>query len=80
MNDRNWDKLDEYETAIIKWQYKYNGHFFTALWDAISHADENNLKRLGLGFPIETKAYRMYIGEGEPGWYIGAVKKWRGEE
>jgi hypothetical protein len=75
----NWDKLDEYERAIIKWQYKMHGSFFTHLWDAIWRADEENLRRLELGFPIEVKAYRMYIGEGEKNWYANAVKKWKGE-
>ena len=72
----NWDKLDEYETAIIKWQYKLNGGFFTHLWAAICLADGENLERLQLGFPIEVMAYKMFIGE--KGWYINAEKKWKG--
>lgn len=80
MIGNNWDKLDRQETAIIKWQYKMYGHFFTSLWNAIMHADGENLQRLELGFPVEVGAYRKFMGEGEPNWYANAVKKWKGEE
>jgi hypothetical protein len=73
----NWDKLDEYEKAAYKWQYKMNGHFFTNLWAAIVKADDHNLSRLSLGFPIEVEAYRRYIGRNL--WWTNAVNKYRGE-
>ena len=73
----NWDKLDEYEKAAYKWQYKMNGHFFTNLWAAIMKADDENLRRLGLGFPIEVEAYKRYIGR--ENWWTNVQKKYRGE-
>lgn len=38
-------------------QYHHAGHFMTAIWEAIARADENNLRRLRMGFPEEVDAY-----------------------
>jgi len=73
----NWDKLDEYEKAAYKWQYKMNGSFFTNLWAAIVKADNHNLGRLALGFPIEVEAYRRYTGI--ENWWTNVQKKYQGE-
>ncbi len=46
--------------AIYDWQYRMCGDFQTALWDAITRADEDNLDRLASGFPVEVRAYRLF--------------------
>jgi len=43
--------------SLIKWQFGLHGDFRTALWDAIKQADENNLRLLSLGFPLEVEAF-----------------------
>lgn len=48
------------EKSVIKWQFHLHGDFKTALWDAIKRADENNLDRLAMGFPLEVEAFRAW--------------------
>lgn len=43
--------------AVLKWQWHLYGHFFTALFDAIKLADDQNLVKLGLGFPAEVAGF-----------------------
>lgn len=43
--------------AVLKWQWRLYGDFFTALFDAIKLADDQNLERLRLGFPIEVTGF-----------------------
>ena len=43
--------------AVVKWQWRLYGDFFTALFDAIKRADDENLERLRLGFPIEVTGF-----------------------
>ena len=45
------------EKAVLKWQWGLYGDFFTALFDAIKRADDQNLERLRLGFPIEVTGF-----------------------
>ena len=45
------------EKWIIKWQFGLLGDFNTALVKAITLADESNLERLQVGFPIEVNAF-----------------------
>jgi hypothetical protein len=45
---------------VIKWQYRLNGDFETALWGAIVRADEDNLARLERGFPEQVLGYRAW--------------------
>lgn len=64
----NWNherflELTEGEQSLIKWQYQHHGGFFMALWNAISKADGENLRRLEKGFPSHIEAYRRYGGE-----------------
>lgn len=56
----NPDNLDPDELAVFKWQYSLNGDFYTALWEAIKKADDDNLDRIGYGFPIEIQGLRKY--------------------
>lgn len=53
------------EISLLKWQYREHGGFFTALWSAISQADDDNLDRLSFGFPDHVQAYRDYVATGE---------------
>jgi hypothetical protein len=43
--------------AVLKWQWRLYGSFFAALFDAIKLADDKNLERLRLGFPIEVAGF-----------------------
>ena len=43
--------------AVLKWQFRLYGSFFTALFDAIKLADDGNLERLRLGFPVEVTGF-----------------------
>jgi len=60
MNLKEYDALDEGERSLVDWQYHATGHFFNALWEAISRADTGNLGRLEKAFPLHIKAYRNY--------------------
>ena len=55
------------EDIIVQWQYRYLGDFRTALFEAICLADENNLYKLSLGFPIEVEGYKKYSMQ--EGWW-----------
>ncbi len=48
------------EKAVVKWQFRLHGHFLTALWVAITKADETNLRKLERGFPDEVEGYRAW--------------------
>ena len=48
------------EKSVIKWQYGQYGDFYMSLWDAIRKADETNLRRLELGFPVEVAGFRAW--------------------
>lgn len=56
----NFDKLNEGERQLVKWQYRLQGDFYDALWSAISRADSGNLARLALAFPSDVEAYRRF--------------------
>ena len=43
--------------AVLKWQWRLYGDFYTALWEAIKRADDENLGRLAQGFPVEVKGF-----------------------
>lgn len=49
--------FDENDRAVIFWQFGLIGDFRIALWNAIVHADDENLERLRLGFPHEVEGY-----------------------
>lgn len=53
------------EKLVIKWQFRLCGHFYTALWDAIKRADDENLDRLALGFPAHVAGFRAWA-HGQP--------------
>jgi hypothetical protein len=63
----NLSDLTAEEYVVVEWQYRLCGGFKTALWDAISKADEGNLIRLAKGFPVEVGGYRRFSRE--EGWW-----------
>mgnify|MGYP001606128136 CR=1 FL=1 len=73
MSIPGWDKLDEIERALVHWQYRRCGYFKKALWEAIALADDDNLERLRLGFPIEVEGYIRVTRL--PGYWVAVVKK-----
>lgn len=42
---------------LLDYQYHLAGDFHKALWEAIHRADEENLRRLNLGFPGEVHGF-----------------------
>lgn len=71
----NLSGLTELEAAAVKWQYALFGDFYTVLFKAIERADEVNLRRISMGFPIEVEAYRLYSRES--GWWDKVDAKFR---
>ncbi len=69
----NFDKLDDSEIFIVKWQYRMLGDFGKALIEAIMRADDGNLEKLDLGFPDEVRGYIKYARL--PGWWTMAKLK-----
>ena len=53
-------ELTEPEKWVIKWQFGLLGDFQTALSAAIKSADETNLARLELGFPVQVGGFREW--------------------
>lgn len=52
------------EKWVVKWQFRLLGDFETALANAIKLADENNLAKLKLGFPIQVNGFlRWHSGD-----------------
>ena len=43
--------------VVLKWQWRLYGDFYTALFDAIKRADDANLAKLALGFPVEVAGF-----------------------
>lgn len=61
--------FDLYEIAVLRWQHRRalnddSASFQWNLWDAIVAADEGNLERLAVGFPLEVEAYRRWTHDG----------------
>ena len=62
-----FDNLTAPEQAVVEWQYRMCGDFKTALWGAITRADDGNLARLRLGFPIEVDGFLLFSRQ--PNWW-----------
>lgn len=67
------DALNPAQLAVVKWQYRLHGSFYTALWKAIEFADESNLDSLRLGFYVEVSGYRLF--RDVPGWWQDVEEK-----
>ncbi len=69
----NLEKLDESEKFIVMWQYNYLGDFKHAFAECIKFTDDENLARIGRGFPLEVVGYQNYTRT--PGWWTEVQKK-----
>jgi len=49
----------------LEFQFRIAGDFYTALFQAIQQADEDNLERLAKGFPEEVEAYKVWARMGK---------------
>lgn len=77
MNIPGYESLTQVELALIEWQYNLCGDFKTALWQALIKADDKNLERLRLGFPIEVESFLRYSRE--PGFWKSVCEKAGGD-
>ena len=68
-------KITAEEEAVLLWQYRMLGHFRTALFEAIARADQANLSRLRMGFPIEVGGFDKFTNE--EGWWHATKEKAR---
>jgi len=48
----------------LEFQYRQSGHFYTALFETISKADEDNLELLSKGFPEEVDGFKIFTRVG----------------
>ena len=56
--------MTEGEAELYMWQFQgMLGHFKTALWAAIQHADTGNLELLRKAFPEQVDAYIKFSRE-----------------
>jgi len=60
-------QLTQEERVVYEWQYNLDGGFRHTLMDAISKADEENIEKLKLGFPVQVSAYERFTHE--KGWF-----------
>ena len=60
MNTKAFEECTLSERFIIEWQYNMLGGFKSALIDAISRADNDNLAKLSVGFPNEVEGFRKF--------------------
>lgn len=74
----NLENLDPEELFIFKWQYRLLGDFGHALIKAILEADDHNLAKLRIGFPVEVGGYIKYARE--PEWWKKVQKKALGDQ
>lgn len=51
------ESFDDSDKWVVKWQFGYLGDFQRLLSSAIKQADENNLAKLALGFPVEVEGF-----------------------
>ena len=59
----NFDNLTAGEAELVRWQYRLQGDFKSALWTAIARADEDNLMALSMGYPDEVQTYVKFSRE-----------------
>lgn len=51
------EEFSEADKQAIRWQYGLFGSFYGSLFDAIKHADRQNLVKLAKGFPTEVEGF-----------------------
>jgi hypothetical protein len=77
MNIPGYGDLNDEERVIIDWQYRLCGDFKRTLFAAIAAADDDNLERLGNGFPIEVSAFLKF--QRSPHWWRATCEKAGGD-
>lgn len=55
----------------LEHQFRHSGSFVALLFQAIEHADEENLDRLAKGFPEEVEAYKTWSRVGQEAFLEG---------
>ena len=55
------------EKHLLNWYHQMGGSFFNGLFDLMSHADEENLKKLAKSFPEDVEAFKNY--KNVPGYF-----------
>jgi len=53
-------EFDDSDKWVVKWQFRALGEFETSLCEAIKRADEHNLARLRLGFPMQVEGFKRW--------------------
>jgi len=71
--DRDIPYLTEGEAFIYKWQNWMLGSFNDALMEAIKYANDKDIEKLRLGFPVEVEAWEMF--KYKDGWWDGVKAK-----
>ena len=61
------------EAAVFEWQFGFCGDFKAALWLAICKADEFNLAKLVVAFPVEVIGYHHFSEVS--GWWQNVAAK-----
>ena len=74
-SDLTYAGLTAEESFVVNWQFRRFDlqDFASAFLKAALAADDENLDRLALGFPVEVIAIRRYWHE--VGWWDGVLKK-----
>ena len=67
----NLHNLTKGEKFIYEWQFRMHGSFDSALAEALSIADGNNLKRLSKGFPEYAEAMNSF--HHDEGWWFNVL-------
>lgn len=72
-NNEEYRRLTVGEQSLYEWQFRTTGGFFSALWDAISRADSQNLYHLEKAYPSHVEAYNKF--RGESGWWEDLLER-----
>ena len=59
----NFDNLTHGEAELVRWAYREQNEFQSALWDAIARAEEDDRMALSMGYPEEVEAFVRYYQE-----------------
>lgn len=56
----NSDRFTAGEKEYLKFQLGMSDGFYANLWEAIAHADDDNLARISKAYPEEVAAYKAF--------------------
>ena len=63
-----WEVLTPVEREAVRWQRRSDlalGGFWTAMYEALNVADEDNLRHLAQAYPVHVEAIRRWRSEAE---------------